>query len=346
MKKTLITLSFLAFAGTALAAESTSDCKNQIIESNIVTMCLHKGGAFQHDRYSLSLNNNLIFYVVDDYVESIRLVHTVPEGPSIEFSLSRQEGHPTVDITGGCLPVSKDQIEVARKCNFSWGKHQVIKNVWFEFPNDDDAVRKQCLAGQQLAIEKKNTEALPMLDTCIRATNSNDLLRRQALIQRAWVRYTLKNFEQATTDQEATFTISPAQSHAELINAAYYLRAVNKIQKGLDFLYQAELFDKLNNTVGMMTQYHIGWNLQLLGQYEEAIKVLTNAIPAQPEFPFVYFRRGLAYEGLGDKAAAKTDFENVHKLMKINSFGGRGQDGMAEIVKKLAEYEISLDDIK
>jgi hypothetical protein len=39
----------------------------------------------------------------------------------------------SVTIQGGCVPESKDGAEVARICNFFWGKYQVVKDVRFEF---------------------------------------------------------------------------------------------------------------------------------------------------------------------------------------------------------------------
>ncbi|MBC7376399.1 MAG: hypothetical protein H7346_03060 [Burkholderiaceae bacterium] len=62
------------------------------------------------------------------------LQHTVPAGASIEFPLSRRAGVGNVtQIKGGCAPVSKDGVEVARLCNFQWGDVQIIKDVRFEF---------------------------------------------------------------------------------------------------------------------------------------------------------------------------------------------------------------------
>lgn len=90
------------------------------------------GAAFQHDLYTLKADRVLIFALVDDYSENIELEHTIPDGETIEFPLSKQ-GEKTIKIRGGCIPESKDGAEVARVCNFYWGKHQVVKDVRFEF---------------------------------------------------------------------------------------------------------------------------------------------------------------------------------------------------------------------
>lgn len=338
--------SLVQSVNTNAAEKIAPDCKYQISEKNIITMCLHKGSPFQHDRYSLTLNRDLIFVLADDYVENIRLDHVIPEGPAIELPFPRKPGQKTMTISGGCLPVVRNQIEVARKCDFYLGTTRFVQNVWFDFDDEENPDRKQCYSLNPLLEKGNYIDAKVALDTCIRNTGKDDFLRKQAYIQRAWVNYSLKNFVEAVRDQYAAFNISSAQSHAELINSASYLRSAGKLQDSLDTVYQAELIDKLHNTFSIVSQYHIGWNLQLLGQYEKAITVLTQAIPAQPEYPFVYFRRGLSYEGVGNKTAARADFETVRKLMKANSFGGIEQEGIAPILEKLAEYGIRLDDIQ
>lgn len=122
-------LAFCTFG--ALAAEPLR-CERQTVERSVAEMCLHPGAAFQHDLYTLKVDRVLIFALVDDFAEQVELQHTIPEGLAIEFPLSKQEGK-TVAIKGGCVPVSKDGAEVARVCNFSWGKFQVVRDVRFDF---------------------------------------------------------------------------------------------------------------------------------------------------------------------------------------------------------------------
>jgi hypothetical protein len=131
MKKMLVAVCLLSSSVSVLGAE-VPDCRQQKVEQSIVEICLHPGSPFQHDVYTLKLDKKLIFALVDDYVESISLEHTIPEGPAIEFPLS-QQGVTSVKITGGCLPESKDGAEVARVCNIHWGRFHVVKDIRFEF---------------------------------------------------------------------------------------------------------------------------------------------------------------------------------------------------------------------
>jgi hypothetical protein len=128
MKKNIYALvAALTFSTTAFAAE----CKGEKIENSNIEMCLIRGESFQHDIYRLTADKVVIFALADDYVENVTLEHTIPDGLSIEFPLSKQ-GEKKVKITGGCTPVSENETEVARVCNFYWGKYQVVKDVRFE----------------------------------------------------------------------------------------------------------------------------------------------------------------------------------------------------------------------
>lgn len=113
-------------------ASEPAQCQSQTAEKTVFEMCLLPGAAFQHDLYTLKADKVLIAALVDDYAESVQLEHKVLDGPTIEFPLSRQGANP-VSIVGGCVPESKDLVEVARVCNFRWGKVQIIKDVRFEF---------------------------------------------------------------------------------------------------------------------------------------------------------------------------------------------------------------------
>lgn len=125
---------FLAALLLPMAAISAqpSECKQQTVEGSVIEMCLLRGAAFQHDLYTMKADKTLFFSLVDDYSEKVELEHAIPPGPGVEFPLSRL-GAPLVKITGGCVPQSKDGVEVARLCNFYWGKFQVVKDVRSEF---------------------------------------------------------------------------------------------------------------------------------------------------------------------------------------------------------------------
>jgi len=76
----------------------------------------------------------------------------------------------------------------------------------------------------------------------------------------------------------------------------------------LEPLLKAEVLDERSGHVSMMTQYNLGWSLYELGKYEEAISAFTKGIQDQPDYPFVYFRRGLAYDKIERVEKAESDF--------------------------------------
>jgi len=132
MKTTNYLVGLIALTCSSVFSAEPPECKQQTVEKSVIEMCLLRGAAFQHDLYTLKADKVLIFALVDDFSEKVEIEHTLPSGPSIEFPLSKQGGS-SVKITGGCAPESKDGYEVARLCNFYWGKFQVIKDVRFEF---------------------------------------------------------------------------------------------------------------------------------------------------------------------------------------------------------------------
>jgi Flp pilus assembly protein TadD len=52
-----------------------------------------------------------------------------------------------------------------------------------------------------------------------------------------------------------------------------------------------------------------------LGAYAEAIKNYSRALTLDPSYWYAYNNRGLALWAMGDKAAARRDYEKVKELM-------------------------------
>jgi hypothetical protein len=124
----LLALLFIAFPA---ASTASTTCKEQTVSGHHAKMCREDPGMFKHWTFSLEVDGETIFSLIDDYVEQIYLTHTVPEGPALELALSKQ-GTKTVSISGGCIPVFSDEgAETARKCDFTWGTVRIIENVRF-----------------------------------------------------------------------------------------------------------------------------------------------------------------------------------------------------------------------
>jgi hypothetical protein len=133
MKRQYLALAgLLIVSASGLAGAGTPDCRSQKVEKSVAEMCIVRGEHFQHDTYALKVDGIPIFAIADDFSENVVLEHEIAVGPAIEFPLSIQ-GQKTVRIVGGCKPVSEGGVEVARVCNFSWGRHQVVRDVRFDF---------------------------------------------------------------------------------------------------------------------------------------------------------------------------------------------------------------------
>ena len=57
--------------------------------------------------------------------------------------------------------------------------------------------------------------------------------------------------------------------------------------------------------------YYLGWNLYLLGRYDEAIDAMTSAIGQKADYYWAYFRRGASYDKKGDRAKALEDLRKA-----------------------------------
>ncbi|MCC8402849.1 hypothetical protein LJ655_13290 [Paraburkholderia sp. MMS20-SJTN17] len=139
MNQRILTGLFFGFSLVNASHADEPNCQSQTIESHTSKICV-VDKPFQHTYYILLVDGSFIFSLPDDYVESVTLIHRIPEDAAIEFPLSRQ-GTPTVTISGGCLPISENEevdgnkvgIEVGRSCSFNWGNVAIVKNLQFKF---------------------------------------------------------------------------------------------------------------------------------------------------------------------------------------------------------------------
>lgn len=77
------------------------------------------------------------------------------------------------------------------------------------------------------------------------------------------------------------------------------------------------------------------------GKYKQAIEYYTAALQRNPNFAFVYFKRGYAKDELGDLKGAIEDYDNAIKLSPDNAgiYNNRGYSK-----NKLGDYESAIED--
>jgi len=154
-----------------------------------------------------------------------------------------------------------------------------------------------------------------LLDQCLALDHLSNDDRAKYLQAKAWAHFNLENNQQALADQESAFALKPPAEQSEFINHAAYLRRLALYQESLLALRSAQKIDLQNGAPSMVTQYNLGWVLFELNRYDDAIEAFSIGIPQQPNYPFVYLRRGLTYLKQGNTTKAREDFEEFETLV-------------------------------
>jgi tetratricopeptide (TPR) repeat protein len=193
-----------------------------------------------------------------------------------------------------------------------------------------------CEYGANTAREGKYEEAVKVISSCLALPGLPDTERADALQARAWSYSNLSQHALAVEDQEKAFKLRPPSDYREFINYASYLRRVGRHQNSLDAVLAAERTE--GGKVSMMTQYNKGWSLLELGRYKEAVDAFTKGVPVQADYAFVYWRRGLAYEGLGERQLAQRDFERCAELLIAANNAAAAGELLPAMREKLRQY--------
>lgn len=192
---------------------------------------------------------------------------------------------------------------------------------------------RECRQGIDAARAGRFQEAVAPLTACAASARIDAADRAEAYQSLAWAYHHLGQSARAVESQEAGLRLMSPASYGEYINYALYLRDVGRHEDRLQAVLFAQAIERGQNRTSMMTQYHLGWVYSDLGRHAEAVEAFSQGIPAQPDFPYAYWRRGLAYEALDRRDDARRDFERVAKLL------GRGKAGQeaAELLPALRE---------
>ena len=166
-----------------------------------------------------------------------------------------------------------------------------------------------CGYGHQSVKNQDFTGAIGLLDECLELDTLDPQQRAFYLQTRGWAHFSLEDFRAALEDQEASFRIVAPSTRREFVNHAVYLRMAGRALESLAPLREAAVLDAREGGTSMMTQYNLGWSLHEVGRFEEAVAAYSKGLASQPDYPFAYFRRGLAYDRLGRVTEAREDFD-------------------------------------
>lgn len=167
-----------------------------------------------------------------------------------------------------------------------------------------------CEVGEKKILSNEFTTGIDRISKCLNQTGLKTDERARALQVRSWAYNNVHQDIEAIADLEAAFKLKAPSNYNEFINYGSILRRVKRYEDSLDALREAE---KINQS-SMMTQYNLGWTLSELGRYNDAVKAFSQGIPMQPDYPYVYWRRGLAFEALDQQKNAIADFEQAAQL--------------------------------
>lgn len=80
-------------------------------------------------------------------------------------------------------------------------------------------------------------------------------------------------------------------------------------------LEQVELHNQCDKSKERMSYYyHLGWTYAEMGEAAKAIDAYSEGLKTQPNYPFAYWRRGMAYENLGKATEAQADYKKAYDL--------------------------------
>jgi tetratricopeptide (TPR) repeat protein len=80
-------------------------------------------------------------------------------------------------------------------------------------------------------------------------------------------------------------------------------------------LEQIELHNRCDKSTERMSYYyHLGWTYAEMGEPTKAIDAYSEGLKTQPNYPFAYWRRGLAYEKLGKISEAQADYKKAYEV--------------------------------
>ncbi|WP_143134990.1 hypothetical protein [Burkholderia ubonensis] len=155
---------------------------------------------------------------------------------------------------------------------------------------------------------------------CLALPDSGVLARSLFLRIRGEACAAQHNTTSAIANLEEAYQLVPPKTGWEVISlaSAYYeaARYADEVALIQDAMRKEIGMSGRGSGFGMPLYYHLGRGLVALNRNEEAIEALTTGIPAQPDYPYAYWYRSMAYENLHDEAHAKADLAQFARWVK------------------------------
>jgi tetratricopeptide (TPR) repeat protein len=114
-----------------------------------------------------------------------------------------------------------------------------------------------------------------------------------------------RDYARAISDMTRAMELRGKASYEDYLSRADSYRLSGNPSAALDDIRAAG--SAYPDKQGPQYYHFLGWNLYLLGRYDETIDAMTSAIAQQSNYYWAYFRRGASYDKKGDRAKALED---------------------------------------
>ncbi|QWG12048.1 tetratricopeptide repeat protein [Bradyrhizobium sediminis] len=118
-----------------------------------------------------------------------------------------------------------------------------------------------------------------------------------------------RDYARAISDTTRAMELRGKASYEDYLTRANSFRLSGNPSAALDDIKAAG--SAYPDQQGPSYYYFLGWNLYLLGRYDEAIDAMTSAIAQRADYYWAYFRRGASYDKKGDRAKAREDLQKA-----------------------------------
>lgn len=164
--------------------------------------------------------------------------------------------------------------------------------------------------------------AITLWTRCADQGPQTDLMKSLALRMRSHAHKQLEQYDAAIADVEQAQRLSPPKTAWDFINIASLYRDSGQPGKALETLRKMQA-DRIGMTgrgtpEGMPIYYHLGWTLNDLKQWPEAVETLTEGLTYQPGYAWAYMQRALAYDAMGNRERAQKDLNRGRELLGEN----------------------------
>lgn len=210
-----------------------------------------------------------------------------------------------------------------------------------------NAIYNNCGGVRQLTVEKSYEDVHALIRECISSAQWLPGGKSYMHGLDAWVLFELKRYDEALLAQEAANSYLGNERGGDairgLLHLSLYAYKADRVALAIRSAKTAREIALSNGGTTMPIQYHLGRALRAASRHVEAIAALSEGIAFQPQYPFAYWERALAYEGIGDKLAAKEDLEVVTHLLQSEGHRGEIEEGfLRDVQDKLEKYAIPI----